>query len=170
MTRNTKKYSKYWSPLYPGKTLLKSKGGSIRFSDIQKYLTWLKLQECYQFSWFKITLMIRILNSSVHQKSMLEKWHVSFQIKASHLHIGPKCLCQPEIGYTTPHFFPKTTHPLSDWVCIVKLQWWEDMQNKVNPTQHLHLYHHQHRHQLCLQTGSLHHLCEMSGLIHNMLG
>ena len=45
---------------------------------------------------------------------------LSFQIKASHLHIGPKWLCQPEIGYTTPHFFPKTTHPLSDWVCIVQ--------------------------------------------------
>ncbi len=30
---------------------------------------------------------------------------LSFQIKASHLHIGPKWLCQPEIGYTTPHFF-----------------------------------------------------------------
>ncbi len=32
---------------------------------------------------------------------------LSFQIKASHLHIGPKWLCQPEIGYTTPHFSPK---------------------------------------------------------------
>jgi hypothetical protein len=30
---------------------------------------------------------------------------LSFQIKASHLHIGLKWLCQPEIGYTTPHFF-----------------------------------------------------------------
>ncbi len=27
---------------------------------------------------------------------------LSFQIKASHLHIGPKWLCQPEIGYNTP--------------------------------------------------------------------
>ncbi len=35
----TKKYYMYWSPLYPEKTLLKSKGGSIMFSDIQKYLT-----------------------------------------------------------------------------------------------------------------------------------
>jgi hypothetical protein len=26
---------------------------------------------------------------------------LSFQIKASHLHIGPKWLCQPEIGHTT---------------------------------------------------------------------
>ncbi len=39
MTGKTKKYYMYLSPLYPGKTLLKSKGGSIRFSDIQKYLT-----------------------------------------------------------------------------------------------------------------------------------
>ena len=39
MTGKTKKYCMYCSPLYRGKTLLKSKGGSIRFSDIQKYLT-----------------------------------------------------------------------------------------------------------------------------------
>ena len=30
---------------------------------------------------------------------------LSFQIKTSLMHIGPKWLCQPEIGYTTPHFF-----------------------------------------------------------------
>ncbi len=54
MTRKTKKFM-CWSPLYPGKTLVKSKVGSIRFSDIQKYLIWLKLQECQQFSWFWIT-------------------------------------------------------------------------------------------------------------------
>ncbi len=34
MTWKTKKKCMYWSPLYPGKTLVKSKGGSIRFSDI----------------------------------------------------------------------------------------------------------------------------------------
>ncbi len=44
------------------------------------------------------------------------------------------------------------------------------MTNKVNPTLHLHFHQHQHWHQLCLQTGSLNHLCEMSELIHNMLG
>ncbi len=33
----------------------------------------------------------------------------SFQIKASHLHIGKKWLCQPEIGYTTPHCFQINT-------------------------------------------------------------
>jgi hypothetical protein len=36
---------------------------------------------------------------------------LSFQIKANHLHIGPKWLCQPEIGYTTLHFFPKINTP-----------------------------------------------------------
>ena len=45
---------------------------------------------------------------------------LSFQIKASLMHIGPKWLCQPEIGYTTPHYFSKLTHPLSDWVWIVQ--------------------------------------------------
>jgi hypothetical protein len=34
---------------------------------------------------------------------------LSFQIKASHLHIGPKWQCQPEIGYTTLHFFQINT-------------------------------------------------------------
>ncbi len=32
----------------------------------------------------------------------------SFQIEASRLHIGPKWLCQPEIGYTTPFFHINT--------------------------------------------------------------
>ncbi len=34
---------------------------------------------------------------------------ISFQIKARHLHIGPELLCQPEIGYTTLHFFQINT-------------------------------------------------------------
>ena len=34
---------------------------------------------------------------------------ISFQIEASHLHIAPKRLCQPEIGYTTLHFFQINT-------------------------------------------------------------
>jgi hypothetical protein len=34
---------------------------------------------------------------------------LSFQIKESHLHIGPKWQCQPEIGYTTLHFFQINT-------------------------------------------------------------
>ncbi len=33
----------------------------------------------------------------------------SFQIEASHWHIGLKWLCQPEIGYTTLHFFQINT-------------------------------------------------------------
>ncbi len=31
--------------------------------------------------------------------------NLSYQIKASNLHIGPKWMCQLEIGYTTLHFF-----------------------------------------------------------------
>ncbi len=53
MTQKTQKSCSYWSPLYPGKSVLKSKGRSIWISNIWKYLTWLKLQECKQFSWFK---------------------------------------------------------------------------------------------------------------------
>ncbi len=34
---------------------------------------------------------------------------ISFQIKASHLHIAPKWPCQPEIGHTTLHFFQIST-------------------------------------------------------------
>ncbi len=87
MIQKTKKCM-YWSPLYPGKSLVKSKGGSIRFSDIQKYLTWLKLQNAINFLGFKlpkkyaygIPLYIR---SCCWKNDML-----SFQIKASHLHIG----------------------------------------------------------------------------------
>ncbi len=66
----------------------------------------------------------------------------------------------------TPLQFFKSTHPLSHWLCIVHQQWWEDMKNKLIPTQHPHL--HQHQHQQCLQIGTLHHLCKMSGSIHNM--
>jgi hypothetical protein len=34
---------------------------------------------------------------------------ISFQIEASHLHIGPKQLCQSEVGYTTLHIFQINT-------------------------------------------------------------
>ncbi len=64
--------------------------------------------------------------------------------------------------------FFKSTHPLSHLLCIVHQKWWEDMKNKLIPTQHLHL--HQHQHQRCLHTKTLHHFCKMSGLTHNMLG
>jgi hypothetical protein len=36
---------------------------------------------------------------------------ISFQIRASHLHIGPKWQCQPEIGYTALHFFIQINSP-----------------------------------------------------------
>ncbi len=52
MTQKTRILFTYWSPLYCGKSVLKSKGGSIWISNICEYLTWLKLQECQQFSWF----------------------------------------------------------------------------------------------------------------------
>jgi hypothetical protein len=80
MTRKTKKYYMYWSPLYPGK-MLKSKGGSIRFSDIQKCLTWLKLQECKQFSWCSSEMVlcpilwgINLLHIYVHEV----RWNFKF--------------------------------------------------------------------------------------------
>ncbi len=170
MTQITRKSSTYWSPLYPGKSVLKSKGRSIWISNIWKYLTWLKLQKCKQFYWFKNTKKIWIWKSSVFQKLLLEKDMISFQIEASHLHIAPKSemtVSTRDRLHNSTCFF-KSRHPLSHWLCIVHQQWWEDMKNKVIPTQNLHL--HQHQHQWCLQIGTLHHLCEMSGLIHNMLG
>ncbi len=39
MTQKNKKYCMYWSPLYPEKTLLKSKGGS---TSLVSFLSWLK--------------------------------------------------------------------------------------------------------------------------------
>ncbi len=104
MTWKTKKCM-YWSPLYPEKTLVKSKGGSMKFSDIQKYLTWLKLQECKKKPWFQITPKICMLNFSIYQKLLLEIWHVIISNQCKNLHIGPKWQCQLEIGYTTLHFF-----------------------------------------------------------------
>ncbi len=56
--------------------------------------------------------MIRILIFFLYIRSRCWKNDMlSFQIKASHLHIGPKWLCQPEIGYTTPHFVFKINTP-----------------------------------------------------------
>ncbi len=68
----------------------------------------------------------------------------------------------------TPLNFFQINSPTITLTLIVHQQWWENMKNKVIPTQHLYL--HQHQHQRCLQIGTLHHLCEMSGLTHNMLG
>ncbi len=45
---------------------------------------------------------------------------LSFQIEASHLHIPPEWLCQPEIGYTTLHFFSNQhTHYLIDFALFI---------------------------------------------------
>ncbi len=116
-----KKYYMYWSPLYPGKTLLKSKGGTIRFSDMEKYLTWLKLQECKQFSRFWITEMICILNSSVYQKSLLEKWHVIISNQGKPFaHWSEIAVSIRDRLQNSSFNFSKSTHPLSDWVCIVQ--------------------------------------------------
>ncbi len=54
MTQKTKKYCTYTSPLYPGKTLVKSKGGSIRFSDIQKKNDDLNYKNANNFLGFKL--------------------------------------------------------------------------------------------------------------------
>jgi hypothetical protein len=120
---------------------------------------------------------ICISNFSVFQKLLLEKNMISFQIKARHLLIGPEQLCQPEIGYTTLNFFQINT-PLSisfqiNTPTITLTSYCSStmvggLKNKFIPRQHLHL--HQHQHQRCLQIGTLHHLCKMSGLIHSMLG
>ncbi len=168
--RKHKKNCKYWSPLYPGKMLLKSKGGSINFSDIQKYLTWLKLQECYQFSWFKNTLMISLLNSSVHQKSLLEKWHVIIS------NIGKPLAQQYKLAVSTRDrlhnslfFFTNNTPTIRlSLHCSITMVGGHEKQSEFNTTSTS--LSDPHWHQLCLQTGSLHHLCKMSGLIHNMLG
>ncbi len=86
-------------------------GGSIRFSDIKKYLTWLKLQECYQFSWFQITLMIRILNSTVHQKLLLEKWHVIISNQGKPFAHWSKMAVSTRDRLHNSSFFPKNNTP-----------------------------------------------------------
>ncbi len=83
MTRKTRKSCSYCSPLYPGKSVLKSKGGSIWISNIWKYLTWLKLQECKQFSW-GLESMAKIIDPSPlpipdRQSKMLPGWVWGFK-------------------------------------------------------------------------------------------
>ncbi len=83
---------------------------------------------------------------------------LSFQIKASHLHIGPKWLCQPEIGYTTLLFFQINTPTIRLTLHFSStMVGRHEKQSESNTTS-------------TSSTGSLHHLCKMSGLIHNMLG
>ncbi len=62
MTQKTRKSCSYWSPLYPGKSVLKSKGGSIWISNIWKNLT------------TEITRMQTIILVLKHPKNM----HIKF--------------------------------------------------------------------------------------------
>ncbi len=167
MTQKTRTSCIYWSPLYLGKSVLKSKGGIIWILDIWKYLT------------TEITRMWTIFLVLKHPKNM----HIKF-LSISGVAAGKRHDFISNQGKPFAHwsgttvstrdrlhkssFFFKPTHPLSHWLCIVHQQWWEDMKNKLTPTQHLHL--HQHQHQQCLQIGTSQHFCKMSGLIHNMLG
>ncbi len=115
-----KKYYMYWSPLYLGKTLLKSKAGEsgfLTFKTIWHDLNYMNANDFLGFKlpkWYAYWIPL-YMRSRCWKNDML-----SFRIKASLMHIGPKWVCQPEIGYTTPHFISKSTHPLSDWVCIVQ--------------------------------------------------
>ncbi len=136
MTRKTKKYCMYWSPLYPGKTLLKNKGRSIRFSDIQKYLTWLKLQECKWFSWFEITQMICILNSSVHQKSLLEKWHIIISNQGKpYAHWSKMAVSTRDRLHNSSLFFKINTPTIRlSFHCSITMVGWHEKQSESNTT------------------------------------
>ncbi len=60
---------------------------------------------------------------------------LSFQIKASHLHIGLKWLCQPEIGYTTPHFFKFNTPTIRlSLHCLITMVGEHEKQSESNTT------------------------------------
>ncbi len=61
---------------------------------------------------------------------------LSFQIKVSHLHIGPKWVCQPEIGYTTPHFFFKINTPTIRLIlhCSITMVGGHDKPSESNTT------------------------------------
>ncbi len=60
---------------------------------------------------------------------------LSFQIKASHLQIGPKWLCQLEIGYTTLHFFKINTPTIRlSLHCSITMVGGHEKQNESNPT------------------------------------
>ncbi len=156
MTQKTRTSCTYWSPLYPGKSVLKSKGRSIWVGNIWKYLTWLKLQECKWFSWFLNTQKICISNSSVFQKLLLKKDIISFQIKARHSHIVPEWLCQPEIAFfqiNTPLFIIfQTSTPIITLILHCSSTMVKGHKKKLIPRHHLHL--HNHQHQRCLQIGA----------------
>jgi hypothetical protein len=90
MTQKTKKYCTYTSPLYPGKTLVKSKGGSIRFSDIQKKNDDLNYKNANNFLGFKLPKKYAYWIPLYIRSRCWKNDKLSFQIKTSHLHIGPK--------------------------------------------------------------------------------
>ncbi len=60
---------------------------------------------------------------------------LSFQIKASHLHIGPIWQCQPEIGYTTLHFFQINTSTITSSLhCSSTMGGGHEKQSESNTT------------------------------------
>ncbi len=67
--------------------------------------------------------------------------------------------------HNSPFFSNQHTHYHIDFALLSTMVGGHEKQIDSN-TIHLH----QHQHQQCLQIGTLHYLCEMSGLIHNMLG
>ncbi len=105
MTWKTKKYCMYWTALYLEKTLLKSKGGSIRFSEFKNIWHDLNYKNANNFLGFKLPKRYAYWIPLYIRSRCWENDMLSFQIKASHLHICLKWLCQSEIGYINPHFF-----------------------------------------------------------------
>ncbi len=60
---------------------------------------------------------------------------LSFQIKASHLHIGLKWLCRPEIGYITPIFFKFNTPTIRlSFHCSITMVGGHEKQSESNTT------------------------------------
>ncbi len=74
MTQMTRKSCTYWSPLYPGKSVLKSKGGNIWISNISKYLM------------TEITRMQTIFLVLKHPKNMHIKFLSSSEVTAGRIH------------------------------------------------------------------------------------
>ncbi len=107
-------------------------------------------------------MFIEVLCISEHHCWNNDK--VSFWVDESHLHVGQNQLCQPWIGYTTPHVLVGLTHRLPP--CIVHQQWYKGMKHKTIPKQQPH----RHQHQVCLRTGFVHGHWKMSVLTHNILG
>ncbi len=137
MTQKTRTSCTYWSPLYPEKSVLKSKGGSIWISNIWKYLTW-NYKNANNVLVLKHPKNMHIEFFSISEVAA-EKRHdfISNQGKAFAHWSGMTVSTRDRLHNSS--FFFKSTHPLSHWLCIVHQQWWEDMKNKLIPTQHLHV-------------------------------